>query len=392
MPVEIAPDDDIAPAEIPRPEGCVVWLLCETASEASPAPAVAQALSRRLGMPVKALVTAIDTAPLVPSVAEKVLRHPAPQDNERANLRFLDHWTPDFGIVIGRPPLKRLIEQAASRDIPLFWAAASRTATSPSQRGPGYMERFHTLFAPSASEANALRLHLRDPARRIEISGPLSDTVFALPCNEAECDDLAKLLGGRPVWLAAEVEREEVGVMEAAHRKAFRSAHRLLLIIVPRKMEAADGIVADLEANGWRVSRRSHQGEPDPETQIYVADTEDELGLWYRLAPASFVGGTLQAGSVPTDPYAPAALGSAVLHGPNTGENPARFKALAAHGASLPIGDAEELAAAVISLLAPDKAASLAQAAWATTTESAHVVERMADVMFEILEARERTG
>ena len=33
--------------------------------------------------------------------ARPELRHPAPQDNERANLRFLDHWTPDFGIVIG---------------------------------------------------------------------------------------------------------------------------------------------------------------------------------------------------------------------------------------------------------------------------------------------------
>jgi 3-deoxy-D-manno-octulosonic-acid transferase len=250
----------------------------------------------------------------------------------------------------------------------------------------------HTVFSPSASEANAMRLQLRNQDIKVEITGPLSDTVFALRCNEAECDDLARNLGGRPVWLAAEVERDEVAILEAAHRKAFRSAHRLLLILVPRDATDADGIVADLEALGWRVAKRSDQDEPDPETQIYMADTEGELGLWYRLAPASFIGGTLSADVQPTDPFAPAVLGSAVLHGPNTGENPARFRALAANGASLPVANAEELGNAVISLLAPDRAASLAQAAWATTTESAHVVERMADVMLEIIEDREASG
>jgi 3-deoxy-D-manno-octulosonic-acid transferase len=39
------------------------------------------------------------------------------------------------------------------------------------------------------------------------------------------------------------------------------------------------------------------------------------LGLWYRVAPISLVGGSLQpiGGH---NPFEPAALGSAILHGP----------------------------------------------------------------------------
>ena len=43
----------------------------------------------------------------------------------------------------------------------------------------------------------------------------------------------------------------------------------------------------------------------------------------------------------------------------------------------------EDLAEAIITLLAPDKAASLAQAGWSVTTESANVVERIAEVLEE---------
>jgi 3-deoxy-D-manno-octulosonic-acid transferase len=206
-----------------------------------------------------------------------------------------------------------------------------------------------------------------------------------LPCNNAECDDLARLLGGRPVWLAADFNGSEIGIVEAAHRKAFKSAHRLLLILVPAQGQDPDAMASMLEEAGWRVVRRSNLEEPDPEIQVYIADTEDELGLWYRLAPASFIGGTLQPDIEPTDPFHAAALGSAVLTGPNHGQNPSRFRQLEAHGASIPVTSADELGEAIVTLLSPDKAASLAQAGWAATTESAHVVERLAEVIVERL-------
>lgn len=368
-----------------RPKGCLIWVISETAAEAGPSAALSQALAQRLDQVVYTLVTPLDETPLAPALDKEVIHQFAPIDTEGTIQRFLDHWQPEVCLVLGNPQRPKLFAAAARRGIPLLHAATDRPIDPVPRRHPAYLPLFHTSFAPSAAEANALRLGLSGTETNVEITGPLTDTAYALPCNEAECDDLSKLLGGRPVWLASEVDAAEITVVEAAHRKAFRSAHRLLLIIVPKLGLDTDAIVRQLENSGWRVAQRSNLDEPDPEIQIYLADTEEELGLWYRLAPASFIGGSIQSDVEPTDPFAPAALGSAVLCGPNKGKNPARFEALAAQGACVEVNSAEELGAAVITLLAPDKAASLAQAGWATTTESAHVVERIAEVMEGLL-------
>ncbi|MGR3511377.1 MAG: 3-deoxy-D-manno-octulosonic acid transferase [Paracoccaceae bacterium] len=382
-------DEPLGQTRAVRPEGKLVWLMSETAAAAGPGPALAKALTERLEEEVHVLCTPLDEDPLVASVEHDVIHQFGPTDTDGTVTRFLDHWRPDFGVVIGYPPRPNLFAAAKKRQIPLFHTAAARGGTPSTRRLPSYLGCFDTCFAPSASEANILRTYLRGKETRVEITGPMSDTVYALPCNMAECDDLAKLLGGRPVWLAAQVTDAEIDVIEAAHRKAFRSAHRLLLVIVPLDVAQGHAIAERLEAQGWRVALRSQLQEPDPETQVYLADTEDELGLWYRLAPTSFVGGSLTPGSTPTDPFDAAALGSAVLHGPILGPNPARFQALDAHSASLRVTNAEDLADAVITLLAPDKAASLAQAGWTVTTESAHVVERIADVLEERVHALE---
>lgn len=335
------------------------------------------------------LVTPLDEMPLPASVEAEVIHQLAPGDTEGTIQRFLGHWRPDFCLTIGFPARPKLLAAAHARGVPLYHASSRRDLSGGTRRFPTYLEGFSICFAPSAAEANLLRSHVRNSDAKVEITGPLTDTVNALPCNEAECDELATLIGGRPVWLAMGVNGLEVGIAEAAHRKAFHSAHRLLMVLVPADPSDGPQIAKRLEKLGWRVALRSEDEEPDGDVQVYIADTKDEGGIWYRLAPATFVGGTLQRNVEPVDPFAPAALGSAVLCGPNHGRNPTRFDVLAAQGASLAVLNAEDLGEAVITLLAPDKAASLAQAGWSVTTESAHVVERLAEVMEELVYERE---
>ncbi len=385
-----APEDDARPTihDITRPDGHLIWVLADNGAAAGPAPVIGEELSALVEDDVHVLVTAAEANSLPKAVARHVLLEPIPRGNVEEIRAFLDHWKPDFGVVIGTPDTPLILQTAAKHGLPLFHVMASRNSGGV-RRYPDYLKDFRTCLASSAAEANALRQQFH--GLDVEVTGPLSDTVRALVCNDAEVDQLAKLLGGRPVWLAADIEYDEVGMIQAAHRKAFRSAHRLLLILVPRDSGSAVGIAEALEADGWQVGLRSRGDEPDPDVQIYVADTKDQLGLWFRLAPSTFVGGTFMPNGVATDPFDPAALGSAVLHGPHLGRTPARFKLLDDQGASVLVRNAEELGEAVIALLAPDKAAMLAQAGWAATTESAPVVERLAELMQLALEAREET-
>ena len=90
----------------------------------------------------------------------------------------------------------------------------------------------------------------------------------------------------------------------------------LLTIVVPRHPERGEIIANDLSARGLRVARRSAGEIPDAGTQIYLADTIGELGLFYRLAPVAFIGKSLvpEGGQ---NPLEAARLSTAILTGPH---------------------------------------------------------------------------
>ncbi|MFX7988791.1 3-deoxy-D-manno-octulosonic acid transferase, partial [Acinetobacter baumannii] len=87
-----------------------------------------------------------------------------------------------------------------------------------------------------------------------------------------------------------------------------------LTIIAPRHPARAPEVVESASALGLRSARRSAGGRPHPSVDVYIADTIGELGLFYRLSPLVFLGGSL----VPRggqNPIEPVRLETAVLHG-----------------------------------------------------------------------------
>lgn len=375
-----------------RPPGYLLWLHAETPDEAAAAPALGQELSRTRGEPFHVLVTTVEGGAMTVPTGNRTIHQLAPGETSGSVARFLDYWKPDVGVVLGIPDRPNLIHAAHENGIPLYLASSSRGSLSARRRlsylSAGLLGEFDVCLAASAADAEVLHRHLDDGVR-VEVTGPLCDTTLALRCSETARDKTAQQLRGRPVWLAADVTLAEVDILEEAHRRGFRFAHRLLLVIIPKDRDAAGPIAARLKDKGWEVGQSSTGQAAEEAIQILVADGPDEHGLWYRLAPITFVGGTMDPDAAPGDPYAPAALGSAVLHGPNLGTTPARFRRLAEAEACLRVGDADQLGRAVQRLLAPDKAAELAQAGWRVTTESAHVVERLVELINDALDDRE---
>ena len=375
-----------------RPKGYLLWTHAETPEEASAAAAITQELTRTRGETIHLLITTTVNGPLIPSVAAAAIHQLAPGETSGSVTRFLEHWRPDVGLVLGIPDRPNLIHAARASGMPLYLASPAR-GTLVGRRRLSYLAssllgQFDICLAASAADAEVLHRHL-DDGIKVEVTGPLTDTTFALPCSETERDATALILKGRPVWLAVDVSAAEIDAIEAAHRRAFRFAHRLLLVIIPNDASQASMFEETLAGKGWEVGLSSRGVEATGSIQVLIADSGDEHGLWFRLAPITFVGGTLDSASVPSDPYAPAALGSAVLHGPHTGHAPYRFQRLAKAQASIEIDGPEKLGTAVQTLLAPDKAAVMAQAGWLVTTESAHVVERIAELINGVFDARE---
>lgn len=307
--------------------------------------------------------------------------------------RFLDHWQPTVAIWTDAEFRPALVTLTADRGIPVFLIDA-RLATETYHRWrwfPGLagtlLRRFEKVLVADSQTATYLR-RLGLPKTNIEVTGVLEEGTAALACNEAERDALARVLAARPVWLSAFTDPSEESLVSEAHRIAIRMSHRLLLVLAPSNPDEGEAIAARLEAEDWTVALRSRNEEPEEDTQIYVADTRGEMGLWYRLAPITFMGTSIASGGG-RNPFEPAALGSAILHGPNVSSFAESYARLGKEGATRLVRTAEDLALQIGELLSPDKAAAMAHNAWMVSSSGAEVTDRVMQLLFDALDNRE---
>lgn len=249
--------------------------------------------------------------------------------------------------------------------------------------------RFTRLFAQNTK---ARRQLLRYGARRDQLGelGVLQASPVPPGCPIALHEEMVEHMAARPMWLAAELCADELHDILQAHRTALRMAHRLLLIVVPASQKGGAQIRRALEAQETlRVCYWDNGELPDENTQVLLAEDPGEIGLWYRLSPVAFVGGSMVSGHGGRAPYAAAALGSAVLYGPHVSEHLAAYSRLNAAGAARLARDANALGAAVVAAMAPDQAASMAHAGWDVVTSGAHLADAVVADVMALLDAAE---
>ncbi len=310
-------------------------------------------------------------------------------DSVRVAQQFLDHWQPDAALWFERADDPQLLETCAARGVPLFLQNAVAPICSTVRQRTHERRQlglFQRVFALDPPEYEGIRALGAVPAR-VEVTGRLTRIAHPPYCLEAERAELATALRGRPVWLAACPDPSELPDILAAHRKARRVAHRLLLILVPRHEQDAPELARKLRAEHWNVARRDADEEPDEATDIFIGDFPDELGLYYRLAPITFLGGTLSDTEVPEAVH-PATLGSAIIAGPFSGNQAETLRRLRRGGACRLIVEGKRLGPALTELMAPEKAALLALNAWDIASDGSPVLDRLVSVLLPALQAR----
>ncbi len=367
-----------------RPNGGLVWV-----HGADPAQTAAvRTMTRRLredGDAVAVLLTGQTADP--PSVEHEpgLIAQPSPDPTRQGIRGFRDHWRPDMLLWMqptldpvllvetDTPPLRRIMLDVTARGL-----SGSVGGWLPGMTA-ALLDRFDVVIANDAAAATRLQ-RSGLPPERIETLGPLDDGTAVLSCRERDRADLARILHTRPVWLAADVPLGETPAMIAAQLIAGRRTHRLMQIIAPRLPEDGPAMAQQVHDAGLEVALRSAGQNPTEATQVFVTDKVDELGLWYRLAPITYLGGTLTDGGQ-RHPFEPAALGSALLHGAQTGPHRAIYTMMDRAGASREIASPTELGEAVEGLLNPDRAAAMAHAAWAICSTGAEATNRVVDLI-----------
>ncbi|PVA07802.1 3-deoxy-D-manno-octulosonic acid transferase [Thalassorhabdomicrobium marinisediminis] len=359
----------------------MIWVHCGSGDEVPFCLSLASRLAEASDVAGVLLTAEPEVLEMIGRLPRGVELAPVPADTASKVRAFWEDRAPRYLIWVGgtlRPVLLRWIEKLhlpavlvnartaglhgkGSRWLP----RAGRTAVAAFDR---------ILTADGATATRLMRSGV--PADRVQVTGPLLEEALPLRHDANELTVMAEALDNRPMWFAADIVSQEVMHMIAAHLVASRRNHRLLLIVTPRDCTTGPQVAETLREAGLIVGVRSEGDDPTEEQQVYVADLEGEIGLWYRIAPLTFIGGTLSGGGA-TSPFDAAVLGSAVVHGTRKAPHDARFARLAQAEASREVRSASELGVAVGALIAPEQTARLALAGWEELTRNAETLNTL---------------
>jgi 3-deoxy-D-manno-octulosonic-acid transferase len=380
-------------AGLPRPEGRLVWFHAASVGEA----ASLIELLRRLQQArpeVTCLVTTVTVTSaefLADRLPETCIHQYVPMDVVPWVRRFLDHWRPDLAVWTESELWPAMLCETWARGVPMLLVNA-RISNRSFRRwrlfggmARALLARFERILAQDDLAGEQLTQLGADPDR-LTVEGSLKEGAAPLPYDEAERVRIARAFSGRPVWLAASTHPGEEEIAIAAHVRARRALPMLAMILAPRHPARGDALAEMLRGRGCTVAQRS-KGEPvTAETDVYLADTLGEMGLWYRVASVSFVGGSLvDVGG--HNPFEPALLGSAIIHGPHVRNFLDGYRRLAQADAAVLVRSEAELAEAIGATMAPDRAAELAAHAWEAVSEGAEVTDAVLATVGDALDA-----
>ncbi|MFL5265329.1 MAG: 3-deoxy-D-manno-octulosonic acid transferase [Stellaceae bacterium] len=381
-----------------RPLGPLVWIHAASVGEATAILGlVERLLELRPGIEVLVTTGTLTSARLLEKRLPARSRHQfVPADLPQWVARFLDHWRPNLALWVESELWPNLVLSTHARGIPMVLVNArlSRRSYSRWRRWPGLigpmLGAFDLCLAQDERQAEQFGSL---GAFRTATVGDLKTGAAALPFDASELLRLRGWVKSRPLWLAASTHAGEEEIAARVHRMVAVTHPGLLTIIAPRHPTRGDDICSMPAFAGLRVARRAHGEAVTGQTDIYLADTMGELGLFFRLADIAFIGGSLAAKGG-HNPFEAARLDCALLHGPDMSNCAGMAAALAMSGAAETVTDAESLARAVATLLT-DRQLRMERAAAGLRTAAAGlgildtVLERLAPWLDQVAPVRD---
>jgi 3-deoxy-D-manno-octulosonic-acid transferase len=368
-----------------RPHGPLVWIHGASVGEVLAAAALIEKL-RALNIRILLTSGTVTSAAIVAKrFPADIIHQYVPYDSPRYVARFLDHWRPSLALFIESDLWPNLILSSAARRLPMVlingrmshrsfprWRRVSGTISA-------LLGRFDVCLAQSQVDAERFTAL---GSRNVVTTGNLKLDVAAPPADPARLERLMALTRGRPVIVAASTHPGEEEILLDAHRALKKFFPSLLTVIVPRHPHRGEAIARATAASGLHVALRSREEPLATGTDIYIADTMGELGLFYRMAGIVFMGGSLvEHGG--QNPIEAVKLGAAIVHGPHVFNFADVYEALDGAGGARRADTMEALVKQLGQLLADPVAREASVAA------SARVVDELGGALDRTLAALE---
>jgi 3-deoxy-D-manno-octulosonic-acid transferase len=167
---------------------------------------------------------------------------------------------------------------------------------------------------------------------------------------------------------------------------------QLKLLLVPRHAERRKDLEPEIGSFPVRYHFRTDSKQAPEGTEVYVADTTGELKRLTRCADLVFIGKSLPPNSGGQTPIEAAAMGKAIITGPDMSNFRDISRQLVRADAIIRLTDADQLTQAIAKLLAsPGERISMGERAGACISVNRGATKFTAAKLKELLSARDQT-
>jgi 3-deoxy-D-manno-octulosonic-acid transferase len=267
----------------------------------------------------------------------------------------------------------------------------------------GY-KRFGFLFRPLFASFAGVGCQNEEDAARLRDAGCRPEAVHVvgnLKFDAAKLDErrmldvpaLFRQLGvppDAPVLVGGSTHDGEEVILAEMARRLRAQFPKLFLVLVPRHFERCNDVGRQLRERGVKFTYRNLIGAntklADGETECLLVNTTGELRLFYKRATVVFVGKSLTAAGG-QNPIEPAALGKAMVFGPNMQNFADIVRNFTAQKGAIQVRDPDALEKAVASLLADGQLrAELGRNAQQVVRENLGAIDRTVEMILEKIE------
>ena len=283
----------------PRPAGRLIWLHGASVGESiSMLPLINRLLEIYTDAHVMVTTGTTTSAEVMAKrLPERAFHQYLPIDNPVFAARFIRHWQPTIAIWFESEFWPGMLSTIKRRNIPLILinGRISNKSFKRWQQFDFVIKEILDCFTAclGQSEEDAYRLRALG-AKDAMCLGNLKYAGLPIPVDEEKKKEIQDEIGERPVWLVSSTHSDEEAKI-GRYLKELSAKHEGLLTIIAPRHPTRGVEIRDILQDKYQLKTalRSANEKIQPETEVYIADTIGEMGIWYELCPIVFIGGSL---------------------------------------------------------------------------------------------------
>ncbi len=376
--------------KVPRPEGKLYWLHGASVGESvSMLPLIDKLLRENPDLSILVTTGTLTSAEIMAKRLPKRAFHQfIPFDVPAFAQKLIKHFKPDAVLWFESEFWPSLLSEVKKAKIPLILVNGriSDKSFETWKKFKFVSKEILSCFSLclGQSEQDKNRLFLLG-APKVACVGNLKFAGMPLPVDQNKLNVLKQQIGEKKVFLLSSTHNDEEERLALYLPWLKENIQDVLTIVAPRHPNRGDDITRMYRCRHFNVAQRSREEDITPETDIYVADTIGEMGLWYALSDVSFVGGSIISHGGQNFMEA-ARDKNAVIVGPNMQNfaeimNRARFD-----DAVCQVNSAEEVVEETITLFRdPELLAERQQKAYQWTVKEEAVLDGIVNALKKVL-------